>query len=159
MARSGDRIENPATGERVTFLRTAADTGGELLELELEWLRPGQRAPEHVHPQMEERYEVLSGTGAFRVGDDEQTAGPGDVVVVPPGTPHLGWNPTDKPVHLKVQFRPALRWEDFIERLFALMGAPGGPLREQLAALMREFRREIEPPPPRPPKPPGERSG
>jgi quercetin dioxygenase-like cupin family protein len=143
MARAGETVTNPATGERVTFVRTAADTGGELLELELTWPHEGQRAAEHVHPEMEERYEVLSGTAAFRIAGEERTAGPGDVVTVPPNTAHLAWNPTQDPVTLKVEFRPALRWEEFVERLFA----GEEPIRD----LMHEFRREIA----LPPRPPG----
>jgi quercetin dioxygenase-like cupin family protein len=138
MASAGETVVNPATGERVTFVKTAADTGGELLELELVWSRPGQRAPAHVHPEMEERYEVLEGTAAFRIGDEERTARAGEVVTVPPGTTHLAWNPTDVRVRLKVEFRPALRWEEFVVRLFA------GD--EPIPDLMREFRREIAPP-------------
>jgi quercetin dioxygenase-like cupin family protein len=138
MASAGETVVNPATGERVTFVKTAADTGGELLELELVWPRPGQRAPAHVHPEMEERYEVLEGAAAFRIGDEERTARAGDIVTVSPGTTHLAWNPTADPVRLKVEFRPALRWEEFVVRLFA------GD--EPVAELMREFRREIAPP-------------
>jgi quercetin dioxygenase-like cupin family protein len=138
MATAGQSVVNPSTGERVTFVRTATDTGGKVLEMELVWPRPGERAPAHVHPEMEERYEVLGGTAAFRIGGHERTAGPGEVVTVPPGTTHLAWNPTGDPVHLKVEFRPALRWEEFVVRLFA-----GDPVPE----LMREFGREIAPPP------------
>ena len=137
MATAGETVVNAATGERVTFVRTAADTGGELLELELVWPRPGQRAPAHVHPEMEERYEVVEGTAAFRIAGEERRAGAGDVVNVPPGTVHLAWNPTDEPVRLKVQFRPALRWEEFVVRLFA-----GEPVPQ----LLREFAREITQP-------------
>jgi mannose-6-phosphate isomerase-like protein (cupin superfamily) len=138
MATAGETVVNPSTGERVTFVTTAVDTGGELLVMELVWPRPGGRAPAHVHPEMEERYEVLSGTAAFRIGAHERTAGPGELVTVPPGTTHLAWNPTGEPVRLKVEFRPALRWEDFVVRLFA-----GDPVPE----LMGEFAREIAPPP------------
>jgi mannose-6-phosphate isomerase-like protein (cupin superfamily) len=138
MATAGQSVVNPSTGERVMFVRTAADTGGEVLEMELIWPRKGERAPAHVHPEMEERYEVLGGIAAFHIGGHERTAGPGEVVTVPPGTTHLAWNPTGEPVHLKVEFRPALRWEEFVVRLFA-----GDPVPE----LMREFRREIAPPP------------
>ena len=145
MAERGQTVENAATGERVTFVRTAAETDGELLELELVWPREGLRAPEHVHPEMEERYEVLEGTAAFRIGGEERSGRPGDVISVPPGTPHLAWNPTSAPVRLRVEFRPALRWAEFVERLFALMPATGAPDRAELAALMREFRREIAP--------------
>ena len=137
MADAGQTVENPATGERVTFVRTAADTGGELLELELEWPRPGQRAPEHVHPEMEERYEVVEGRAAFRIDGEERFGEVGDVVTVPPGVRHLAWNPTDDPVRLKVEFRPALRWEEFVVRLFSGSEDP----RE----LLKEFSREIRP--------------
>src|SRR3954451_10975913 len=145
MARAGQTVENPATGERVTFVKTAADTGGELLVLELEWPRPGERAPEHVHPEAEERYEAIEGRAAFRVGGTNSEAGPGEVVTVPPGTPHLAWNPTNDLVRLKVEFRPALRWEEFVERLFALTPVTGPPDPARVAALLREFRREIAP--------------
>jgi mannose-6-phosphate isomerase-like protein (cupin superfamily) len=139
MATAGQTVVNPVTGERVTFVKTAAETQGELLELELVWPLPGERAPAHVHPEMEERYEVITGAAAFRIGDEEdRTARPGEVVTVPPGTTHRAWNPTGEEVRLKVQFRPALRWEEFVVRLFA------GD--EPVADLMREFRREIAPP-------------
>jgi uncharacterized RmlC-like cupin family protein len=88
---------------------------------------------------MEERYEVLEGTAAFRIGDDpERTAAEGDTVTVPPNTTHEAWNPADEPARLRVEFRPALRWEEFVIRLFA--GT------EPVADLMREFKREIAPP-------------
>jgi hypothetical protein len=55
MPRAGDVVANPLTGERVLFRRVAADTRGELLELEL-WLPAGHVTPEHVHPGMQERW-------------------------------------------------------------------------------------------------------
>jgi quercetin dioxygenase-like cupin family protein len=121
---------NPQTGERVTIVSETP----ELLAMDVVWPRPGHRAAAHVHPEMEERYTVQDGSGAFRIGDDERTAGPGETVVVPPGTRHLAWNPTDGPVHLRIEMRPALRWAQFVERLF------GG---EDPVALLREFSREI----------------
>ena len=138
MARRGQTVENPATGERITFLTTAADSGGELLVMESVWTRPGHRAPEHVHPEMEERWEVRSGRAAFRVGGRELEAGPGQTVVAPPGTPHLAWNPTEGEVRLRIEMRPALRWEEVTERLFA-----GESPRE----LLRAFPRELALPP------------
>jgi mannose-6-phosphate isomerase-like protein (cupin superfamily) len=131
-------IENPATGERIVFLRTAVETGGELLEMDDHWTRPRHATAPHVHPEMEERWEVIAGTVCFRIGDEELTAGPGDVVVAPAGVTHNAWNPASEPVHLRIQMRPALRWEEFVRRLF------GG--KEPLSELVREFRSEIAPP-------------
>jgi mannose-6-phosphate isomerase-like protein (cupin superfamily) len=83
---------------------------------------------------MEERYEILEGRAAFRIAGVETTAGAGATVVVPPRTPHLAWNPTESIVRLRITMRPALRWAEFVERLF------GG---EDAAELVREFRQEI----------------
>jgi quercetin dioxygenase-like cupin family protein len=139
MPRTGDSIENPATGERIVFLITAEETGGELLEMDAFWPRPGHRAAEHVHPEMEERWEVVSGRAGFRIAGDEREASPGEAVVAPPGTPHLAWNAADGPTHVRIQMRPALRWAEFVERLFTGDG--------ELPDLLREFHREIAPPP------------
>jgi quercetin dioxygenase-like cupin family protein len=138
MARAGDTVEYAATGERITFLETAADTNGELLVMESVWPRPGHRTPEHVHPGMEERWTVVAGRAAFRIGGEEHELGRGETAVAPPGTPHLAWNPTDEEVRLRIEMRPSLRWEDFVVRLFA---------GESPAALLPEFRREIVAPP------------
>src|SRR5205085_135366 len=54
VARAGQEIANPVTGERIRFVRTAADTGGELLEIEDTW-PVGRRPPPHAHPEMEAR--------------------------------------------------------------------------------------------------------
>lgn len=51
-------IENPATGERIVFRRTAEETGGELLEMDDFWARTDHQTPEHVHPAMEERWQA-----------------------------------------------------------------------------------------------------
>jgi quercetin dioxygenase-like cupin family protein len=126
-------LENPHTGERVTIVSETP----ELLTMDVVWPRPGHRAAAHVHPEMEERYEVVTGTAAFNIGGEQSTAGPGETVVVPPGTPHLAWNPTQEEVRLRIEMRPALRWAQFVERLFA---------GEDPAGLLREFAREIAPP-------------
>ena len=130
-----ETLVNPATGERVTFVSEAP----ELLVMETVWPRPGRRAPQHVHPEMQERWEVLEGRAAFRIGGEETEVGPGGAVVAPAGVPHVAWNPTDAPARLRIEMRPALRWRAFVERLCAAGGAPD-------PALLREFRREVAPP-------------
>jgi hypothetical protein len=61
MAKAGDELVNPVTGLRTKFRKTAQDTSGELLQVD--WIgEPGwTTGPDHVHPQQEERFEVLSG--------------------------------------------------------------------------------------------------
>lgn len=135
------------------FLNTSAHTDGELLEMDDLWTGPGHRAPEHVHPEMQESWEVVSGIASFRIGGVERIAGPGEVVIAAPGVPHEAWNPSAEPVHLRIQMRPALRWKEFVERLFALANeaharGTDGPDPASLAELLREFPREIAIAPP-----------
>ncbi|TMA75228.1 MAG: hypothetical protein E6J72_17810, partial [Deltaproteobacteria bacterium] len=60
-------IENRRTGEQIEFeVRTP-----ELLVMRSTWTRPGQRAITHVHPEMEERFEILAGRAAFRIDGTE----------------------------------------------------------------------------------------
>ncbi len=148
MARRGEELFNPLTSERIVFLRTAAETDGELLEMDDFWTQPGHRAPEHVHPQMQERWEVREGTARFRIAGVEQTAGPGEIVVADAGLAHLAWNPTEEPVHLRVQLRPALGWEDFVSQLFGLAADAHARGRSEaeptaLIALLGQFPREL----------------
>lgn len=153
MARSGDTITNPVTGEIITFVSTAAETGGELLVLHDTWTRPGQRSAPHVHPRMEERFEVVRGRAAVMVDGEEHVLAPGQVLAVPPGTPHVAWNHADGETRMKLEFRPAGRWEEVVERLFALAregltDARGVPEPQMLNELLAEFGDEIAPAPP-----------
>lgn len=55
MARRGETIENPITGERITFVETARDTNGKLLVFE-DCISPGGSIPgrmQHTHPLQE----------------------------------------------------------------------------------------------------------
>lgn len=151
MSATGQEIVNPVTEERIVFRRTAVETGGELLELDDFWARPDHRVAEHVHPEMEERWEVVSGTVRFRINGAEETAGPGEAVVAAAGVPHMSWNVGHGPAHLRIEMRPALRWEEFVTQLFAAAregrtDQDGTPEPALLAELLREFRREIAPP-------------
>lgn len=148
MARAGEVIEHPVTGERVVWRRVADDTGGRLLELELFAQPGGFVAASHVHPNQEERFEVLSGTLAMLVDGEERTLQPGDVAVVPPGRPHAWWNAGPDEVRIKGEIRPALRTEHFFETFFGLgkdgkTNLKGLPNPLQLAVLMREYEDEM----------------
>ncbi len=145
MAKAGDIIENPITGERIRFLETAKDTGGELLRLE--YLAPPHTPgpPLHVHPYSEERFEVLSGTLTARLEGNEQSLEPGRKLAVAPGTPHTWRNDGGEEVRVLVELRPALRMEEVFETTFNLArdgktderGLPKNPLRA--VAMAREY--------------------
>jgi antitoxin PrlF len=82
MARAGDELVNPITCERIVFRKTAAETGGALLEMDDFWMRPGHRAPLEVRralgigPGSEVEFELeLDEEGArLRVNADQAAA-------------------------------------------------------------------------------------
>jgi mannose-6-phosphate isomerase-like protein (cupin superfamily) len=120
MIQSGDRLENPVTGEVLVFHKTSADTSGESVLVEA-ILRPGAFvAAAHVHPHQSERFEVVEGLVGLRIGEEELVAGPRDVAVVPPGTPHRFWNAGEHVARFLTEVRPALAFESLIETMFAL---------------------------------------
>ena len=156
MAYTGQTIENPVSGEKITFIQTAADTDGELLEIELELSPDGAVPGAHIHPEQEERFEVLEGTMAFRMGLKKIVAGPGDVVTVPAGKVHAFKNAGDDTARVRVQIRPALQMEQLFETTVALAEdgrttSKGMPRPLDLALFVRAYRREVKAPfPPAP---------
>jgi quercetin dioxygenase-like cupin family protein len=120
MIRSGDRLENPVTGEVLVFHRTSAETNGETVAFETVVRPDGFVAAAHVHPNQTERFEVVEGVLGVRIRDQELVAKPGDVVLIPPGTPHRFWNAGDKVARFVCEVRPALRFESLIETMFSL---------------------------------------
>lgn len=148
MACAGDQLVNPLTGERIVFRATAAQTGGALLEMDAFWPAGSRRAAEHVHPEMQERWQIIAGRAAFRVDGTERTAGPCELVLAAPGVAHEAWNPTSEPTQVRIQMRPALNWEQFVRRLFAISAdaherGQTAPDRRALHELLLAFPREI----------------
>ena len=120
MITTGQSITNPVTGETLVFRKTSADTNGEAVVVEAFVEPDGAVAAAHVHPEQEERFEVLSGELEFRVGKEKLVAGPGDRVDVPAGTPHRFLNVGEETAHFVCEVRPALGFEQLIETMFTL---------------------------------------
>src|SRR3954454_1026331 len=151
MAYAGQTISNPVSGERITFLQTADDTAGELLEFELELTPDGGVPGAHVHPEQEERFHVLAGQMKFRRGWRRVVASAGDTVVVPAGTVHRFANAGDEVARCRVEVVPALDMEQLLETTDEL--AIGGnrarkamPRPLHLALFVERFRREVKAP-------------
>jgi quercetin dioxygenase-like cupin family protein len=146
-------LVHPVTGERIVFRKRSRDTGGELLEMTLYLAPKGFIAAPHVHPKQEERFEVAGAPVIFKIAGKEQLYQPGEVAVVPPGTPHVWWNPGTEEAATLVQFRPALDSETFFETFFGLaadgkVGRNGLPNPLHMMVLARAYRREMQLPPP-----------
>jgi mannose-6-phosphate isomerase-like protein (cupin superfamily) len=148
MAYAGQVIENPLSGERITFRKTAADTNGELLAIDLELSPDGHVPGMHVHPSQEERFEVIEGVMRFKRGREKVIATPGDIVVVPPGVRHKFANAGEERARARVEVRPALRMAELFETAVALARegrtlGNGMPKPLDLALFVREFEDEV----------------
>jgi quercetin dioxygenase-like cupin family protein len=120
MIHTGDTIENPVTGERVTFLATSADTDGEAVVIETVVQPHGFVAAAHVHPAQSERFAVEAGTLGLMIGRKKITLEAGEVAMVEAGTAHRFWNAGDEPARFVCEVRPAFRFEQLLETMFAL---------------------------------------
>jgi mannose-6-phosphate isomerase-like protein (cupin superfamily) len=120
MAKAGQSISNPLSGQRLVFRTTARDTGGSYLEFEW-FVEPfaGKYPPEHVHRVQVEQFDIISGRAKYRRGGLESEAGPGDTVDFPTNVPHIHpWSESDEPLHMRQITRclhPNLRLLEAIE--------------------------------------------
>jgi quercetin dioxygenase-like cupin family protein len=111
-------VEDPNLRQRLGFSRTVED-GAEVQLVEM-WVEPGGGVPPHIHPVVQERFEVLSGRPEFLAGRKWQTASPGETVVVPPGTRHAYRNRGDGVAHVICHASPPSTLQGFLEDASAL---------------------------------------
>jgi len=143
-----DEVADPGSGQRWVFRRT----DGEALEADL-FVSRGGFVRRHLHPEQEETFKGVSGMFVLDVAGEERRIGPGDSVVIPPGTPH-GFVDAAGDAHLLVTVRPALELELYFRAFLGLSrdgrirmpvrGLPGPILL--VAAVMHRYRREIAAP-------------
>ncbi len=136
MARAGDVLENTATGDRLTFLRTADETNGDLLEYELRFVPRGFAVRDHLHPHQEEHHEVLEGSLGIVVDGRERRLQAGESETVPPATRHRIFKTQGDPILARFAIRPALESAVLLETLFAIGRDPSFL---QLAVIFDEF--------------------
>ncbi len=116
----GQTIENPVTGERLTFLETSRSTDGEYVLVECAVRPNGVVAAAHLHPFQTERFEVLEGTLGLKIGRQTLEVGAGEAIVVEAGKAHKFWNAGPEEARFVCEVRPALEFESLIETMFNL---------------------------------------
>jgi mannose-6-phosphate isomerase-like protein (cupin superfamily) len=145
MAKAGDVIENPMTGERIVFVETAADTDGRRLKIDLHLEPNAHNATSHIHAKQVERIAIVRGELRIVVADGEpRTLRAGEDVVLEAGVPHVWWNESGTPAQVDIEYEPALNTDEFFESFFALgrdgqTTATGAPRFWQLIVMARYF--------------------
>jgi quercetin dioxygenase-like cupin family protein len=136
VAHAGQEIEGQG-GFRLRLIRTGAETGGELLEMEATYPPGARLPPEHLHPSQAEHFEVLEGAVLAVIAGETRRYETGEAFEIPAATPHQMTG--DGPARVSWEVRPALRTAEFFERLYAAIDAGGA----EVPAVLDEFSEEI----------------
>jgi quercetin dioxygenase-like cupin family protein len=119
-----DVIEDPVLRQRLRFTRETEGGGSEVLHVET-WVEPGGGVTPHIHPAMNESFEVLAGHPSFLSGKKWIAAEPDETVEVPAGTRHAYRNRTDREVHMVCHARPPSTLQEFLEDTVRLSRSGG----------------------------------
>lgn len=142
-------ITNPVTGEELTWLVTAAQSGGRLVkaEVRVHGAGRGARLP-HAHPCAHETFTVMRGRMAIERGGEVAVLAPGESLTVAPGVEHAWWNARAGELCFHVEVSPPGRYEELTELGFrwareGLLSECGDPGLILGAAFLAEFGDDI----------------
>ena len=115
----------------------------------------GHRAPPHLHPNQDERFEIHEGELTIELDGREHVLRAGDSLEIPRGTRHSMRNSGAEAVRGTWEIRPALRTESFFRSVHELRAAghagEDGMITPLAAAtVLRAFRDELRLPAPAP---------
>lgn len=152
-------VEDPVLKQRLAF-QPAED--GKSVRVEM-WVDPGGGVPPHIHPTVEERFEVVSGQMELLAGRKWTSAAPGESATVAPGVRHAYRNRGDELAHAVCHATPASSLQQFLEEAAAMAragkmtrgGFPTSPsaLVEALGLLARHQNMVVMTYPLMPPRP------
>ena len=122
MSRTNHTISNPMIGHRITFLQTAAQTNGELLQIEYCVTMPEREPaiPLHKHLRSEERFETITGMLGVVHDSKKHILNAGEEVTIAPGAPHTFWNAGKGELIFKTDVRPPGELQTYWETVFGL---------------------------------------
>jgi mannose-6-phosphate isomerase-like protein (cupin superfamily) len=112
-------IKLDATGETITFTKTATDTGGEFLEALATLPKGADGPPLHRHTRQTELFEAIEGTVKLTCDGEEVVLEPGETFLVPMGSLHSFYSSNETDIKLKATFTPALHTQYMLTQIFA----------------------------------------
>ena len=128
-------INDPTTGEDITFIETAEESGGHRVVMRV-GLAPGTVVPPHAHPY-EEAFECTEGQLQFRVNGRCMELLPGGAVTVPANVVHGLGNLSQAPAAVRIVGTPGPIAEHSLRIKFLLsrdgyLPTGGGPPKQVL---------------------------
>jgi mannose-6-phosphate isomerase-like protein (cupin superfamily) len=101
----GKRYTSPRTG---TWLEVVERADGNM-KFERSFAAGTGRADPHLHEDLTQTWDALSGEGMIEIDGKEREFRTGDRVAIPPGTPHRDpWNPSSTELHVGGTFEPVV---------------------------------------------------
>lgn len=148
------RWQVEVAGLRVSLLARAQDTGDRLTFMRYQ-VPPGFTGPPlHVHRDLDEGMLILTGTFAFRLGDQEHTLGPDEFAWMPRDVPHAFANVGETAGEWVGFVSPPGQMEAFFAAAHAeLADADGPPDPDRMMELNSRYGIEVLGPPIRTPNP------
>jgi len=119
MAPRSPSIDDPLTGQHLTFTHTANDTRGTSLRAVV-CLEPGGFVPRHLHLRQDEHLEVLTGSIRLQAGGTSRLLGAGDTTAIPRRRVHRVANAGASEASFVLEVHPARRIERTIRLTFAV---------------------------------------
>lgn len=115
MAKAGDELNNPITGDKVVFRTVQED----LCEVDFFVRQTSPFTEAHMHAIQHESFEVLAGHGKWQLNGVEYDLHPGDRVEVKPGVGHLNpWRVGEETLHIRQRNWPGLDFDAYFETAF-----------------------------------------
>lgn len=132
------------TGEKITFLKSYVQDGGEILEGEVE-VQPQCGPPMHTHLRQDESFTIVAGTMAYQIlGQEVQYAYPGETVLIKAGIPHKFWNAGPDLLKCKSYVTPPDNFVYFLTELYRSINAnKGKPSMYDGAFLLTQYKTEF----------------
>jgi quercetin dioxygenase-like cupin family protein len=148
MIKKGDTMVNVRTGQKMTFLKTWADTKGTQLKIDCVSPATAEREKAHYHPYQENRFTVTQGQLLFNIAGEEKIASVGEVVAIPKNVVHSFYNAGQTDAHYIQEFFPALKIDRLFETFFVLakegkLNKGGAPNIFRTALILLHFEKEI----------------
>src|SRR3954468_21868058 len=106
MKKAGRTIDDPFTGQRLSFVEIAGETDGRSLRAEVR-LEPGGFVPRHLHIRQDERIEVLAGSIRYRTRGVDRIMAAGDSAAIPRRRVHRVRNAGSGEAVFVLDVRPA----------------------------------------------------
>ncbi len=119
MTAAGDTLRLPG-GASFVIRKSAAETGGERVELEITLPPDASGPPPHFHPRQEEQWHVLAGTLEVQIDGNWRILREGESASIPAGHVHTLRNRTNGHVRVLDVHVPALDFQDYMEDLHRL---------------------------------------